>query len=97
MPITTSPPRAQSLVAVSLFRSSRTEGTSCSSDMLASTLLGPDNNRVRCYILSMPSAIAPKPVQVCMVSVPAGIPIQKEGHSSQKWENKPEEIQLRLV
>lgn len=53
MPITTSPPRAQSLVVISLFRSSRTEDASCSGDMLASTLLGADNNRVR-LPLSMP-------------------------------------------
>lgn len=52
MPITTSPPRAQSLVVISLFRSSRTDA-SCSGDMLASTLLGADNNRVR-LPLSMP-------------------------------------------
>lgn len=80
MTITRSPPRAQSLVASNVCRSSWTEDASCSSDMLASTLLGTDNNRVKCWILSMPSATAPKPVQVCRVSVPAGIPLQKASH-----------------
>lgn len=40
MQITTSPPRAQSLVEISLFRSCRSEDAACSSDILASTLLG---------------------------------------------------------
>lgn len=79
MPITTSPPRVQPLVAIRVFRSSGTEDVSCSTDVLFSILLGPDNNRVRCCILSMPSATPPKPVQVCMVSVPAGTPPPKGG------------------
>lgn len=54
MLITTNPPRAQSLVVISLFRSSRTEDASCTDDMLASTLLEVDKNNIRCWcILSM--------------------------------------------
>lgn len=39
MQITTSPPRAQSLVIIRFFRSSRTEDASCTCDMLSFTLL----------------------------------------------------------
>lgn len=65
-PITTSPPRAQSLLRISFFRSSRAEDASCADDMLASTLLEADKNSIRSTVL--------EPAEAWMLSVPASIP-----------------------
>lgn len=79
--ITTSPPRAQSLVKISLFRSSRTEDVPCADDMLASALLELDKNNVRCWCI--PSVLWQSSRRQALnqyrhtCSVLAGVPLPK--------------------
>lgn len=90
MQITTSPPRAQSLVIIRFFRSSRSEDASCTCDMLSFTLL--EVNRAISDVGVSSQCSEPQSWHqyrhTCCLYLQASL--LQNSRSSPKWKHKPE-------